>query len=159
KAIRPESRVAAAQLSEFTFLGPSESAYRFRPLTAAEQELLSPLKAMNQHAIMCEQLADGSFVMSRTGGTDPFHVASLTAATDALTNGLLVSAGGRAPVTVLVKGVPDAKTEAMLSQIQSSLRRYPKETVQHVLSAEGEGSLLVERPMLLNAKIAHNGIR
>jgi hypothetical protein len=47
----------------------------------------------------------------------------------------------------------------MLAQIQSSLRRYPKETVQRVLSAEANGALLVERPSLMNARIAHNGIR
>lgn len=156
--IRSESSIAAAKSTEFTFLGPSESGYRVRPLMANERELMSSLKATNEHAIVFEQLSDGSFVMTRTGADEALHVASITAATDALANGLLVSAGGRAPVTVLVKGVADAKTEAMLTQIQSSLRRYPKETVQHVLSAERNGSLLVERPALLNAKIVHNGI-
>lgn len=155
-AIRPESAIAAAKLTEFKFLGASESAYRARPLTVGEQQLMSSLKATSEHAIVFEQLSDGSFNMIRTGGEEALQVASITAATDALANGLLVSAGGHAPVTVLLKGLPSAKAEAMLSQIQSNLRRYPKETVQHVLS---DSSLVVERPSLLNAKIAHNGIR
>jgi hypothetical protein len=158
-SIRPMKSIAAAKSTEFKFLDPSESAYRVRPLRANEQQLMSALKATNEQAIVFEQLPDGSFVMTRTGSAEALHVASVTAATDALANGLLVSAGGRSPVTVLVKGVPAAKTEAMLSQIQSSLRRYPKETVQHVLSAEADGALLVPRPTLLNARIAHNGIR
>ena len=154
--IRPENNIAKS--ADFKFLGPSESAYGTRPLSVAEQQLMSDFKATNEHAIVFEQLRNGSFVMTRTGSEEALHVASITAATDALANGLLVSAGGRDPVTVLVKGLPIDKTEAMLTQIQSSLQRYPKETVRKVLSAERNGSLLVERPALLNARIAHNGI-
>ncbi len=157
--IRSKSSLAAAKTAEFKFLGPSESAYRARPLTMDEQLLMSSLKATNEHAIVFEQLSDGSFVMTRTGAEEALQVASITAATDALANGLLVSAGGHAPVTVLVKGLPMDKTEAMLGQIQSSLRRYPEEKVQHVLSSAQNSSLLIERPTLLNARIAHNGIR
>jgi hypothetical protein len=158
-AIRPKLNLAAAKATEFKFLGASESVYRARALTIDEQQLMSSLKATNEHAIVFEQLSDGSFNMIRTGGEEALQVASITAATDALANGLLVSAGGHAPVTVLVKGLPADKAEAMLGQIQSNLRRYPKETVQHVLSSAQNNSLLVERPTLLNARIAHNGIR
>jgi len=158
-AIRPEKSPVAAKAVEFKFLGPAESAYRTRPLTVEEQLLTSTLKARNEHAIIFEQLSDSSFVMTRTGAEEALQVASITAATDALANGLLVSAGGRAPVTILVKGLAVDKTEAMITQIQSSLRRYPKETVQHVLSGAKDTSLLVERPTLLNARIVHNGIR
>lgn len=157
--IRPESKIAVHKSTDFKFLGPTESEYRIRSLNVEEQQLMSSLKATNAHAIVFEQLHNGSFVMTRTGSEEALHVASITAATDALANGLLVSAGGRDPVTVLVKGLPIDKTEAMLTQIQSSLRRYPKKTVEQVLSAERTGSLLVERPALLNARIAHNGIR
>ena len=157
-AIR-DIRAVTGKAAEFKSLGFEESAYRFKTLTTQQQKLLSELSAFNKDAIVLEQLSDGGFMLSRTGSPNALHVASITAATDALANGLILSAGGRAPVSVFVKGVPDAKAEAMLSFVQSNLRRYPKQTVEHVLSTGNNRALLVERPALVNAKIAHNGIR
>jgi hypothetical protein len=159
-AIRPANLIAFGRSSEFKFLRAAESTARTRPLRADEQQLMAALAAEGkQQSIVFEYLSDGSIEMKRSGSTEVLHVANITAATDALANGLLVSAGGRSPVSVLFKGLPPNKTEAVLAQVQASLRRYPKETVERVLSAEGDGALLVERPVLFNERIAHNGIR
>ncbi len=159
KDIRSRTAVASARTAEFKFAGGSESAYRTRPLDPREQQVMASLESSGEQAIIFQQLDDGSFQMSRTGSGEVLHVASLTAATDALSNGLLKTAGGRAPVTVLLKGVPPAKSEAMMGFIQSNLRRYPEEHVQYVLNTEGQEALIAARPRLLNARIAHNGVR
>ena len=152
-------RGAKGKTVDFRSLGPDESLYHSRTLAPEEQKILGELAGAKQEAIVLEQRPNGSFVLTRTGSPEALEVASITAATDALANGLLRSAGGRDGVSVLMKGVPDAKAEAMLSFVQSSLRRYPRQTVDHVLSSESSAGLLVRRPVLVNARVAHNGIR
>lgn len=130
-----------------------------RKLDVEQQKVLSELSELKQEAIVLEQQANGGFVLSRTGSPEALHVASITAATDALANGLILSSGGKGAVSVLLKGVPEERAEAMLGFVQSNLKRYPKETVDHVLSLANDRALLVKHPTLVNAKIAHNGIR
>lgn len=150
---------SAEKMPEFKLVPARESAYRVRSLTSEEAKTLADLASGSQDAIIFEQLSDGAFVLSRTGSNEALQVSSITAATDALANGLIVGAGGKPPVAVLMRGIPDDKAEAILGFVQANVRRYPRDTVDHVLSSGRMDSLLAERPLLLNQKIAHNGIR
>ena len=152
-------RALEGHAAEFSALGPTESAYRIRALGKAEQEALAPLVSANQQAIVMDQTSSGSFILSRTGSAEAIEIASMTAATDALANAMILGAGGRGPVSVFVRGMAPEKAEAILTFVQSNLARYPKKTVDHVLSFGDTQSLLHERPSLLNASVAHNGLR
>lgn len=151
-------RLVGQNNSEFKFLPVNESAYQVRELAKSEQEILASLNSVNQDAIILEQLPDGAFVLSRTGSPEALQVSSVTAAIDALANGLIVEAGGKGAVSVLIRGVAAEKTEAMVGLVQSSLRRYPKASVKHVLDSTGDRALMMNRPNLVNERIAHNGI-
>lgn len=154
-----EIRQVVGKADEFKAVNAADSAYQVRPLTLNQQQVLAGLAASNYEAIIMEQVAGGSFQLSRTGSTDALHITSVTAATDALANGLITSAGGRGGISVLIRGVPDEKAEAMLSFVQASLRRRSKESVDHVLTAGNDFVLPAERARFINEKIAHNGLR
>jgi len=162
KSVKPDMSVPFQKVSAITGKEADFrllNSFEINRLGVEEQKILSELSAAKQDAIIIEQQANGGFVLSRTGSPEALHVASITAATDALANGLILSAGGKGVVSVLIKGVPDAKAEAMLSFVQSNLRRYNKETVDHVLSMAKDGDLITKQPVFVNTKIAHNGIR
>ncbi|CAN7763302.1 hypothetical protein LJR029_006383 [Caballeronia sp. LjRoot29] len=153
--LHPAAKVAA---KEFRLLTDSDLAYRIRPVSTAEHAQLSELDKTGVQAVVFQQHSDGSFTLMRVGAPDAIQVASFRGATDALANGLLRTAGGQEPVTVLLQGVPDEKAEAMLGAIQASLRRYPDETVKHILSAESDAASLAERPALMSEKFSMNGV-
>jgi hypothetical protein len=154
-----EVRKVAGKTAEFSAVEADLSAHQVQPLTAAEQQTLLGLVSAKQEAIVMEQLPNGSFRLSRTGSSDALQTASVTAATDALANGLIAGAGGRGGVSVLIKGVAEEKAEAMLSFVQASLRRRSKDSVDHVLAGGGDFQLPAERARFINEKIAHNGLR
>lgn len=149
---------SAGHSAEFASLKAAESLYRTRALNREEAAGLALLSEARE-AIVMEQLADGSFLLKRTGSPDALHISTIAAATDALAHGLLRAAGGLEPVPIYVKGIPEAKAEAMLGQIQSNLRRYDKNSVNSILSLGEREALSTARPMLINAQIAHNGLR
>lgn len=152
-------RAVDGHATEFSALSSGESAYKIRSLAKSEQDALAPLVSANQQAIVMDQTSSGSFILSRTGSPDAVEISSMTAATDALANAMILNAGARGPVSVFVRGMGPEKAEAILTFVQSNLARYPKTTVDHVLSFGDTKSLLHERPSLLNASIAHNGLR
>ncbi|MEP6502915.1 MAG: hypothetical protein ABJD97_06280 [Betaproteobacteria bacterium] len=152
-------RAVAGRAPEFSPLSAGESAYRIRSLAQSERDVLEPLVSSNQQAIVMEQTSNGAFILSRTGSPEAVEISSMTAATDALANAMIQNAGARGPVSVFVRGMDAEKAEAILTFAQSNIARYPKHTVDHVLTFGDAKSLLQERPALLNADVAHNGLR
>jgi hypothetical protein len=152
-------RTAQATTADFERLKAAESVYQTRPLNKTEAANLDVLAKEKVTAIVFEQLDDGSFVLQRTGSQEALHVTDLAAAADALAHGLLRAAGGIEPVPIYIKGVADAKAEAMIGQIQSNLRRYDKQSLNAILSMGEREAMTATRPRLMNAAIAHNGIR
>lgn len=166
KSGRPEAPVAlgsirrvAGHAEEFKPTNAVESSHHIRALNPSEEKVLSALAASRQDAIIMEQSSSGAFTLSRSGSPNALQVSSVTAATDALANGLIANAGGRGGVSILVKGIAEEKTEAMLSFVQASLRRRAKDSVDHVLASGRDFFVPVERVRLLNERIAHNGLR
>lgn len=144
---------------EYTFMSPTRAGIGTRTLSAREKTLLIDLGSGGEQAIVMEQTADGAFILMRTGSERAIETASLLNATDALATGMLASAGGASKLSVMVKGMPNEKAEAIVGQVQASLRRYPKETVDHIISSAADEVPLVQRPKLLNTKFAHEGIQ
>jgi hypothetical protein len=166
KGSRPEAPVTLGAIrqvtgsaTEFKNVSAVDSAYQIRKANPSEIQKLSAMTANHQDAIVMEQGANGAFTLSRAGSPNTLQVSSVTAATDALANGLISSAGGRGSVSILIKGVPEDKAEAMLSYVQASLRRRSKSSVDHVLASSDEFMVPTEQVRLLNQKIANNGLR
>ena len=167
QSVRAEPPVALAQVRrasgsavEFKSVGAQDAGWQVRAAAAHERDVLAGLAAARQDAIVVEMVPDGSFVLSRTGVDEVMQLSTITAATDALSSALIASAssgGGKIPV--LLKGMPSEKAEAWLGTIHASLRRYPKSNVDAVLAAAPDHLVMVERARLVNARIAHNGLR
>ncbi len=158
-SLRKSVQVIAAKEGEFSLEKAGLAGFKTRPVSATEQGMLASLEQTKHETVVFERLANGSYVLIRTGSADAIEVASIIQATDVLANGLLVSAGGRAPVTVLVRGIPSDKAEAMLTQLKTNLAHYPKTEVDHVLAIDADSAMLLRRPALINTKFTHNGIR
>lgn len=152
-------RQVTGRAEDFKPTRAAEASHEIRALNSSERQTLAALVASHQDAIIMEQGSDGAFTLSRAGSPNALRVSSVTAATDALANGLIANAGGRGGVPILVKGIAEEKTEAMLAYVQASLRRRSKATVDHVLASGPDLFVPEERVRLLNEKIAHNGLR
>lgn len=152
-------RKPAGRIGDFTPTDAAESSHQIRALNPSEAQVLAALTANLQDAIVMEQTSSGTFTLSRSGSANALQVSSVTAATDALANGLIATANGRGGVSILIKGVAEAKTEAMLGYVQASLRRRSKDSVDHVLASGPDLFIPEARLRLLNEKIAHNGLR
>lgn len=152
-------RKVAGSAKDFKPTNAAEASHQVRALNPSEKKVLAALTANHQDAIIMEQARSGAFTLSRAGSPNALQVSSVTAATDALANGLIASAGGRGGVSILIKGIAEEKTEAMLSFVQASLRRRSKDSVDYVLASGSDLFAPAERVKLLNQRIAHNGLR
>lgn len=160
KPVSLESILAAkSPAAGFKPLGKTESAYEVRPLTAVERHQQIELEsAGGGNSIVFEQLSSGGYALRRTGSPEVLEVSSITVATDALAEGLISLAGNTAPVSVLMKGIPDHKAEAMLAFVQSNLRRYNPNAMKHVLSSGDSIAPVTQRTRFMNARLSHNGM-
>lgn len=152
-------RKATGRAEEFKWTNAAEASHQVRALNPSEAQILAALTASRQDAIIMQQAGSGAFTLSRSGSANVLTVSSVTAATDALANGLIANASGRGGVSVLIKGIAEEKTEAMLGYVQASLRRRSKDSVDHVLASSPDFVNPEVRVRLLNEKIAHNGLR
>ncbi|WET39283.1 hypothetical protein [Citrobacter enshiensis] len=132
--------------------------HQVRGLKPDERKVLDALAASKEDAIIIELSSNGAFTLMRTGSLNVMEVNSVTAATDALANGLIANAGGSGGVSVLVKGVAAEKTEAMLSTVKASLLHREKSSVDAVIAADSGFVVTPGRVKMLNGKIAHNGL-
>ncbi|OAD17914.1 hypothetical protein A3839_03550 [Achromobacter insolitus] len=152
-------RQTGGRAEEFKPTNAAEASHIIRPLNASEAQTLAELAINRQDAIIMEQVASGAFTLTRTGSANALQVRSVTAATDALANGLIGTASGRGGVSILIKGIAEEKAEAMLSYVQASLRRRSKDYVDDILASGSDLFSVGQRVRLLNEKIAHNGLR
>lgn len=155
-----EVRRAAGTAVEFKAIGGADASWKVRAAAEHERGILADLATARQDAIVMEMIGDGTFVLSRTGVDEVMQLSTITAATDALASALISSAAsGFRRVPVLLKGLPDEKAEAWLGTIHATLRRYPKSSVDAVLASAPDRLAMIERAHLVNARVAHNGLR
>lgn len=166
KTARPEAPVVLSSIrrmvgrtEDFKPTKVAEVTHQVRALKPSEEKALAALAANDQDAIIMEHFGNGLFTLSRTGASRALDVNSVTAATDALANGIIANAKGHGGVSILVKGIAEEKTEAMLSFVRATLLRRDKHSVDKVLASDSDFLVSVERVKMLNEKIVHNGLR
>ena len=155
----PLTRIVTSSGTAPEFAKPArhEALYATRQLQAGERAQMQELASGDANIIIFEQ-SDSGYILRRTGSDQALEVNSIVVATDALAEGLVKTAGQGGPVSVLVKGVPNDKAEALLAFMQSSLKRTDKSVVQHMLLTESSATARASRAKFLNAKMAHNGL-
>lgn len=124
-----------------------------------EAKLLGEFRNAHHPTLIIEGRSDGTVTILSTGSKDAIVANTVAAINDAITINMLRGAGLGTPVKIVVRGMPDAKAQALVRAANDNIARLPRDSAKSILVSAREGAIDVPMYKALNTPFARNGIK